>query len=44
MQFDGAVIKEPGVTFAVVMVKKSAMKTNLVANKNRAAIQRQIQY
>ena len=33
MKFQGAVIKEQGVTFAIVMVKKSVLDNTIKANK-----------
>lgn len=39
MKIQGAIIKEQGVTFAIVVVKKSAMPTDLDAEKTRAAFQ-----
>jgi hypothetical protein len=39
MKIHGAVIKEQGITFAIVIVKKSAMQTNLDSEKTRAAFQ-----
>lgn len=42
MTIDGAIIKEQGVTFAIVIVKQSAMATNQVAAETRAMFQSQI--
>lgn len=39
MKFQGAVVKEQGVTFAIVIVKKSAVQTNHAADKTRQAFQ-----
>lgn len=39
MQIDGAVVKEQGVTFAIVMVKKTAMQNAQDAAETRAAFQ-----
>jgi hypothetical protein len=39
MTIQGAIIREQGVTFAVVVVKKSAMQTTSDAAKTRAAFQ-----
>lgn len=42
MTIDGAIIKEQGVTFAIVIVKQSAMATNQAAAETRAMFQSQI--
>lgn len=42
MTIDGAIIKEQGVTFAIVVVKQSAMATSQEAAKTRAMFQSQI--
>ena len=39
MRFQGAVIKEQGVTFAVVIVKKSVIDNRLEANRTIQAFQ-----
>ncbi|MFH2046019.1 MAG: hypothetical protein ABIK92_12825 [Pseudomonadota bacterium] len=39
MKISGAVIKEQAVTFAIVIVNKSAMQTIQVSRKTRAAYQ-----
>ena len=39
MKFQGSIIEEQGVTFAIVIVKKSAMGTTMVANKTQANMQ-----
>ena len=40
MQIDGAVIKEQGVTFAVVVVKPHVIRTKSIADEARAGFQR----
>ncbi|MBM94863.1 MAG: hypothetical protein CMI09_03295 [Oceanospirillaceae bacterium] len=40
MKLQGAVIKEQGVTFAIVVVKRSAITTNHQADQTRRAFQR----
>ncbi|OCA02518.1 Hypothetical protein PYTT_1524 [Akkermansia glycaniphila] len=42
MTIDGAIIKEQGVTFAIVIVKQSAMSTTHAADETREALQAQI--
>ena len=39
MKIQGAVIKEQGITFAIVIVKKSAMRTNYSSDETREAFQ-----
>lgn len=39
MTIDGAVIKEQGVTFAIVIVKLSAIQTNDIAAQTRMSFQ-----
>ena len=39
MKLHGAIVKEQGVTFAIVVVKKSAMQTSYTARKTRAGMQ-----
>ncbi len=39
MQFDGAVIKEQGVTFAIVVVKHSAVMNNSTINSTQHSFQ-----
>ena len=39
MKIQGAVVKEQGVTFAIVIVKKTAMQTAHDSTKTRAAFQ-----
>ena len=39
MKIQGAVIKEQGITFAIVVVKKSAMQTTHGSNTTRANMQ-----
>ena len=40
MQFDAAVVKEQGLTFAVVMVQHSAVFNNSTINDNQRGFQR----
>ncbi len=42
MKINGAIIKEQGITFAIVIVRKSAMQTAFDADKTRAGIQAEI--
>jgi hypothetical protein len=39
MKIHGAVVKEQGVTFAIVIVKKSSMQTSHESDKTRASMQ-----
>ena len=39
MKLHGAVVKEQGVSFAIIIVKKSAMQTSYTARKARASVQ-----
>jgi hypothetical protein len=39
MQFDGAVVKEQGVVFAIVIVKQSATQNSTSSNEARDAFQ-----
>jgi hypothetical protein len=39
MTIEGAIVKEQGVSFAIVIVKQSAMQTTSEAQKSRAAFQ-----
>ncbi|PZN68709.1 MAG: hypothetical protein DM484_31040 [Candidatus Methylumidiphilus alinenensis] len=39
MKIQGAVVKEQNVTFAIVVVKKSAMQTNHASAETRASFQ-----
>lgn len=39
MQFEGAVIKEQGVTFAIVVVKSYVLNSTTETNKTRSAFQ-----
>lgn len=39
MQLDGAVVKEQGVTFAIVIVKQSATQNSVSSNNARSAFQ-----
>ena len=43
MQIDGAIVKEQGQVFGIVIVKQNAMNSESVAAKTRAAFQAQIQ-
>ncbi len=40
MKIDGAIIKEQGIVFGVILVKKSAMINQSVADKTREAFQK----
>jgi hypothetical protein len=42
MTVDGAIVREQGVTFAIVIVKPSAMSNSSVAAETRTAFQAQI--
>jgi hypothetical protein len=39
MQFEGALVKEQGITFAIVVVKASVLNSTAEANKTRTAFQ-----
>jgi hypothetical protein len=39
MQFDGAIIKEQGVTFAIVIVNRNVINNSFSANKSRRSFQ-----
>ena len=39
MQFEGAVVKEQGITFAIVVVKRYILNSNTETNNTRSAFQ-----
>ena len=42
MQIDGAIVREQGIVFGIIIVKKSAMSTDHAAAETRTAFQAQI--